>query len=90
VHTKKVVCLVLLLCSVVPCLAYETNSCLCLHVPQTIIEQIKHCVMLRRHSRSHCSITLSDVRNSLHLSENNKERLEKIIKIGGAGSIHLD
>ncbi|XP_076821568.1 cytosolic phospholipase A2-like isoform X1 [Clavelina lepadiformis] len=59
-----------------------------LHI-DTIIEEIINCSNLRRRSQIRGSITLKDVRNSVHLSEKNKRSLEKNL-LNAGGSFHLD
>lgn len=46
---------------------------------ETVKEEIEHCVNLRRRSKSRCSITLNDVRNSRHLSRKGRNILEKVL-----------
>nr|XP_002127884.2 cytosolic phospholipase A2 isoform X4 [Ciona intestinalis] len=58
-----------------------------LHI-EDIKDQIRHCISLRRHSQSRCSITLNDIRNSFHMSDKNKRSLER--RIIDSGSIPLD
>uniref|UniRef100_H2Z676 Phospholipase A2 n=1 Tax=Ciona savignyi TaxID=51511 RepID=H2Z676_CIOSA len=45
-----------------------------LHI-ETIKDQIRQCITLRRHSQARCSITLNDIRNSFHMSDKNKKSL---------------
>lgn len=54
---------------------------------QTIIEEIKNCVALRRHFKSRCSISLNEIKSACHLSQKAKKDLVSQIDESGVVSV---